>query len=159
MYQCLDFPRMIGPHLYHSQFMFRCQTEQRQRYTDVVIEISLRIQQVIFLLQNGRYQFLRRSLSVGSCDTDDTGTQFPAVIVGQLLQGLQAIVHQQDTAVCSGIFRIIHYRIAATLRQRLCRKPVSIKRSPLQGNKQGTGRTIPAIGRHPLTFQKTCIQS
>ena len=40
MYQCLYFSRMVRTHFDNRHFVFFCQTKQRERYTDVIIEIT-----------------------------------------------------------------------------------------------------------------------
>ena len=97
MNQRLDFTRMIGSHFNDSYLMFRLQAQQGQGHANMVIEISLCIEHSEFLFQYGCNQFLRSGFPVGTGYSHHASPQLTTMIIGQLLQRLKAIFHQQDT--------------------------------------------------------------
>ncbi len=92
-YQFLDVSGVAGSHFYNSEVMFCLQAEEGEWHAYRIIQISLRVQYVIFPGQYGGYKLFGSCLAVGSCNANDTRTQPAAVIIGQLLQGAQAIIH------------------------------------------------------------------
>ena len=45
----LDIARMTGSHLNDSYLMLLCEAEQRLRHTNIIIEITLSIEHIVFL--------------------------------------------------------------------------------------------------------------
>ena len=136
MRQHMNFPRMTGPHFHNRNFMLRLQSKQCKRYTYMIIKISLCIKNVIFSAQNCCNQFFRCCFAIRSSDTNNTCSQLTPIVIGQLLQSLQAIFNQQNTRIillC--IFRFIHNRIAATFLQSLFCKSITIKVASFQSYK------------------------
>ena len=92
-YQFLDVSGMAGSHFHHAKLVFGFQAEKGERHTDWIVQVSQCVQYVVLLRQDGGYKFLGRSLAVGSGDADNTCAQLAVMIVGKLLQGMQAVVH------------------------------------------------------------------
>ena len=53
------------------------------------------------LREYGGDQFLRSRLAVGTSDTDYSCTQLAAVVIGKLLQCLQAVVYEYISLIAS----------------------------------------------------------
>ena len=76
IHECLDFAWMIGTHLHHCHLMLRSELEQRFWHTDVVVEIALCVENLIFFLQHGSNQFLRGGLAIRTRHTNDGRAEF-----------------------------------------------------------------------------------
>ena len=79
---------MICAHLYDSYIVFCRQLEQCFWHADMVVQISLRIEHVIFLCQHSSNKLLGRCLAVSACYADDSCAELLAVMMCQLLQGV-----------------------------------------------------------------------
>ena len=97
--QCLDVARMAGAHLDNGNVVFLCQAEQRLGHAHVVIEIALGIEHVVLLLKHVGNQFLRGGLAVGACDSDDRDMELATMFASQVLEGLEAVVNEDETLV------------------------------------------------------------
>ena len=69
--QSLDFARMVGSHLYHGNIVFGREAQQRLRHAEVVVEVALSVEHVIFFGQYGCHEFLCRGLAVGAGYSND----------------------------------------------------------------------------------------
>ena len=92
-HQFLDVAGVAGSHFHYAELMLCCQAQQGERYTDRIIQISQCVQYIVLLRQYGGYKLLGRCFPIGSCNADDARTQLAAVIIGKLLQGVQAVIH------------------------------------------------------------------
>ena len=94
--------RVAGTHFHHGKVMFRAQAEQGEGNTDVIVQISQGIEHVVSLRKYGGHQFLGSSLSVCTRNADDGCTHLPAVVIGKLLQGFQAVFHHDVSCITFG---------------------------------------------------------
>ena len=135
--QSLDVARMRRAHLHNGNLVLRTQSQQRLGHAYVVVEIALRVQHVVLLLQHGSREFLGRCLSVGTRNAYDWRGERAAMIERQLLERGKAVVAQNVACIAlGGILRLVHYGIGATLVERHCRKLVAVERFALQGEEQ-----------------------
>ena len=65
--------------------MFLPETQQSLWNSDMVVEVALRVEHVVLLLQYGGNQFLCSGLAISARDADDGGAQMDTVVVCQLL--------------------------------------------------------------------------
>ena len=91
-HQCLDVAGMGGTHLYDGNLVLGLQAQQRLRNAHVVVEVALGVEHIIFLRQHFRDKFLGSRLAVGASDADDGNLELPAMLAGQVLKRLQAVV-------------------------------------------------------------------
>ena len=84
---------MVGSHLDDCDVVFLGQLQERLGHSDVVVEVALCIEHIVFLFQHGGNEFLRGGFAIRACDADDGGADMYTMIFGQLLQGGQHIVH------------------------------------------------------------------
>ena len=145
LHQRLDVARMRCSHLHYGNVVFLAESEQGLGHTHVVVEVALCSHHVIAFRQHGAYQFLRRRLTIGSCNANDRYVELAAVFASQVFVGLQTIINQQDTLV-SLVFLLVDNRIGATLLEGLQGKLVAIERGTFQGQKYTTFRTVARIG-------------
>ena len=93
VYQFFDVSRMAGTHFYDAEFMFRFQAQQSKGDTDVVVQVSQRIKYIIGLRKDSGHQLFGSGFPIGACDADEAGAQLAAMVIGKLLQCVQAIVY------------------------------------------------------------------
>ena len=65
--------------------MLGTQTQQCLGHADVVIEVALCEEHVVFLAENSRSKFLCGGLSVGSCNANHRCAELTAVVTGEEL--------------------------------------------------------------------------
>ena len=135
LYQLLDVSRVAGTHFHHGKVVFRAQAKQGEGNTDVIVQISQGIEHVVSLRKYGGHQFLGSSLSVCTRNADDGCTHLPTVVIGKLLQGLQAVFHHDVSCIaCGGIGFFIYYGISTSAFQRSGGKGISVERLAFQRN-------------------------
>ena len=135
--QRLDVARMRRAHLHNGNLVLRTQSQQRLGHAYVVVEIALRVQHVILLLQHGSREFLGCCLSIGARNAYDWRGERASMIERQLLERGKAVVAQNVACIALGrILRLVHYSIGAPLLERHCRKLVAVERCSLQGEEQ-----------------------
>ena len=140
---------MVGPHFHHSHLVFTGEPEQRLGHPDVVVEVALRVEHVVFFGQHGGNEFFGGGLSVGARHADDLGAQRAAVVSGQLLQRVEAVVGQDIPAVAlHGILRLVNHGIGAALLQGFGCKCVAVERFPFEGEEYGAFGAFSAVGGH-----------
>ena len=96
--QGLDFSGVIRTHFNHGNFHIGSNGKQRQRYANVIIQITASIFNLVFLSQHGGNQFLGGCFSIRSRNSYDGNVQLLAVIPSQILQKQQRVVNH-DTFV------------------------------------------------------------
>ena len=80
------------------------------------------------LREYGGDQFLRSRLAVGTSDTDYSCTQLAAMVIGKLLQCLQAVVYEYISLIAfNRVFGFVDDSIGATGFQCFSGKSVSIE--------------------------------
>jgi len=80
-----DVAGVIGPHLNDSYLVRFIHGEQRERYTNMVVEVTLCVGYLELARQANGYQLLGGRFPIGSGDADDGYLQLPPVVVGQFL--------------------------------------------------------------------------
>ena len=159
VHQLLYVAGMTRSHLHYSDFVFRFQSQQRLRHTDVVVEVSLGIQYIVFLLQHRRHEFLCRRLSVGPGDADNLCSEFPAVVVGELLQCLQTVVHEYESlVVLLGEFLFVYHGEGASFVNSLLCEGVSVERRSFEREEDGVFRAVAAVGSHHGVLLEDSVQ-
>ena len=84
----------------------------------MVVEVALRVEHVVLLLQYGGNQFLCSGLAISARDADDGGAQMDTVVFSQLLKGGEHVFHQNQTIVtllC--IFLLVNHGVCRSLFQ------------------------------------------
>ena len=80
-----DITGMRSTHLDKSEVVFSGHAQERQRYADAVVQVALSIEQVVFLLQYSRRQFLGCGLAVGARDAYNPNPQLASPVARQFL--------------------------------------------------------------------------
>ena len=93
---------MVHAHFNDSSFMTFFQTEQCQRHTKVIIEISQCPQSIVFLRKYRSNHILCGSLAYTACDTHNGNIEQAAIIFCQLEHSRSRVFHQKQHAA---IFR------------------------------------------------------
>ena len=75
------------------------QTEQGLGHTNIIIEVALRIEHIVFLGEHGSHKFLGGCLTVGACDADDGDIELATVLTGQILEGLQTVIDKDESVI------------------------------------------------------------
>ena len=132
---------------------------QRQGHADGVVQVALRVVQRVFLRQYGGHQFLGRGLAVGAGDADDGRAQRAAMVACQLLQGLQAVVHQEVAWVAFGqVLRVVDDGAGAAVLQGLGGKGVAVERLAPEGDEQGACGATAAVGGDARALQDSAVE-
>ena len=87
---------MRGTHLHYCYVVLVRQSEQRLGYPHVVVEVTLCSHHVIAFRQHGTHQFLRGCLAIRTRNADDRNIELAAMLAGQVLEGLQAVVDENE---------------------------------------------------------------
>ena len=90
--ECLDVAGMACPHLDDGDVVVGRQAQQRLGYADIVVEVALGVEHVVLLLEHGGDELLRCRFAVGAGDGDDGDIELAAVLTGNVLEGLEAVV-------------------------------------------------------------------
>ena len=100
IHQTMDFTKMVHAHFNDSRFMTFFQTEQCQRHTEVIIEISQCPQSIVFLRKDRSNHILCGSLAHTAGDAHNGNIKQAAVIFCQLQHSRSRVFHQkQHTAI------------------------------------------------------------
>ena len=111
LHQLRNVVGMICAHLNDSQLGSRCYLQQGKRHPDVIVEITLGGNYIVFGGQHGTDKFLGRGLAVGSGDTDYSkmliSKHMLPMIAGQVLQCPKRVRNRYDAAAafCANVFR------------------------------------------------------
>ena len=149
VHERLDVARMACTHLHHGNFVLRLEAQQCLGHTDVIVEVALRVEHVVFLLQHCGEEFLRCRLTVCSRYADDFRAEAAAVVIGEQLQRVQTVLAEDEAAVAfRNEFGLVHYGVCASLSDGLHGEGVSVERCPLEGEEDGTFGAVAAVCRH-----------
>gem|GEM_PF-5995805 len=83
---------MVGSHLDNRHLVFRFQLKQRERYPDMIVEVTLRKERIVFLRKHRSDQLFGSGLSVGACNAYDRRFQSAPVYLCQLLKRVQTAI-------------------------------------------------------------------
>ena len=133
--ECAYVAGMRGPHLHYGEVVLGAEAQQCLRHADVVVEVALREEHVVFLLQHGGGKLLCCGLAVGAGDAYDARAELAAVMARELLQGGEAVV-DEDAARVGGKLLLVHHGVGAALLQRHCGKAVAVERRALEREEQ-----------------------
>lgn len=137
VHQFLDVAGVAGSHFYDGQFVLGAQAQQGEGHADVVVQVAFGVEYVVALRQHGGQQFLGRSLAVGAGDADDARAHLPAVVVGQLLQGFQTVVHEEVAVVSlRSVLGFVDHGVSASGFERAGGKSISVERFAFQGDEE-----------------------
>ena len=100
--QFLYVVRMVSSHLNHSKLSFRINVQDRQRHSDVVVQIALRGGDIVLHRQHSRDQFLGRCLAICPGQSDDSQTfaihkSILSMVAGKHLKSLKRVRHDNNT--------------------------------------------------------------
>ena len=147
LHQRLDVARVRRAHLHDRDVVCGVQAQQCLRHADVVVEVALGVEHVVFLQQHRSREFLCGSLAVGSGDADDRRAERTAVIACELLQSVQTVVDENEASVAlNDVLRFIDNSISAALLKRSRSKLVAVERSAFQGEEQRTDGAVATVG-------------
>ena len=139
---------MVGARFHHRDVVRRREAQQGERHTDVIVQVALGVQHIVLFGQHRRRQLLGRRLAVGSRDLHDGRTELSAMMVGQLLERGEHIVHPQASRIGSRHLGIVHHGISTTGRQSLSGKLIAVERSPFEGKENAAFGAVSGIGGH-----------
>ena len=117
---------MRGSHLHHSDVVAVVQTEQRLGHSHIVVEVALCSHYVVFFSQHGAYQLLGGCLAVGTCDAYDGQLELAAMLTSQVLECLQAVIHEDDAFVRL-VFFLVNDGVGTAFLQCLLGKLVAVE--------------------------------
>ena len=138
----LYLPRVVGAHLHDDQLRPLGNGQQRQRHTQMVVEVALGCRSLVALGQHGMHQLLGGGLTVGAGDAYEGHLQMAAVLARQLLQRFQHIGHH-DAAVVDLVILIANNAQRGPLLQRLRCESVAVEVLALEGEEDAAMRDIP----------------
>lgn len=86
-------------HLDESHLVGGVESEDHERYTDMVVEVALGGKEVVLAREDGADELLRRRLTVGARDADDRDVKLSAVMGGKGLKCRQRIFDKKATRI------------------------------------------------------------
>ena len=147
LHQRLDVARVRRAHLHDCYVVCRVQAQQCLGHADVVVEVALGVEHVVFLQKHRSREFLCGGLAVGSGDADDRRAERTSVIACELLQSVQTVVDENEASVAlNDVLRFIDNSISAALLKRSSSKLVAVERSAFQGEEQRTDGAVATVG-------------
>ena len=117
---------MACAHFHYSDVMRLVQSEQVFGYPYIVVEVALRVHDIVFLLQYGGYQFFSSCFAVGAGNADDGYVELTAVLTGDVLKSLQTVVNH-DVSVVFLVLRFVDDGVCAPFFQRLFGKGIAVE--------------------------------
>ena len=139
--------------------MLRLKTKQCFRHTNIIVEVALRVQHIVFLFQNRRHEFLCCCFTVRACNADDFSSEVTPMVIGKTLQCLQTIIRKYKSFIAlRSILLFVNDGIRTSLLYCLCRESISIEGSTFESKEDRALRTIPAISCHHRMLLKDFIK-
>ena len=89
--QRLDVARVAGTHLDDGDVVFGGQSEECLGHPHIVVEVALRVEHVVLLLQHGGNELLCGRLAVGARNADDGYVELSAMLACQVLESLETV--------------------------------------------------------------------
>ena len=111
---------MTGSHLNDGNLVLFRQAEECLGYADIVVEVPLCIEHIIFLWENSGNQLFRSRLTVGAGDADYWDVELATVLTGKILESLQTVVDKDKLStmvarlLLFGDSRVIDNRIGTS---------------------------------------------
>ena len=159
LHELADVIGMGSSHLHDGDLMLFAQAEECLGHAHVVVEVALGKHHVVFLAENGRYEFFGSGLAVGARDSYHRNVEVAAVLAGEFLEGGEAVVHEDVTPVALlGILLFVHNHIGAAFLQSHAGKLVAVKRGTLQGEEDAALGTIAAVGGNHRVLKVNLIE-
>ncbi len=153
-----NLPGVVGAGLYHRHFMLGAQTQKSAWHTDVVVEVALSEEGVVFHCQHGREQFLGGGLAVGARYLHHRDVGLPAMMCRQCLKRGQYILHQTETVVAFGDnIRFVHHGHGTPLLQGLHGIQVAVEILTLQCKKHAPFGAVATVRRNLGMLQKHLV--
>ena len=112
--QFLYIARMTGPHFHDSKFVSLIHSKEGERNTNLVIEVSLRIKQIVLLLQDSRHQFFSSCFAVCTRNADDSRFKRLPMQTCNSLKHLQTIVDQENIFAISILWLVDNSELGAS---------------------------------------------
>ena len=97
--QPVHFPEVADPHFQDRDLMLLCQVKDRQRQSELVVEIAFRFMHTVLLCQHGRDHFLGACLAHAAGHTDHGNPQIASVVFRDPFQRGQCRI-DFDPAAC-----------------------------------------------------------
>ena len=134
--------------------MVLIQSEQCFGNADIVVEVALGVEYVIFFRKDGGNQFFRCGLAIGSRDANHGNVELSAMLASQVLEGLQAVVHSYNPRKEEGGRRkeitlgdvFVNDGVGTSFLQSLDGKSISVERLPSECEEDASFRTVAAVG-------------
>ena len=170
-HQRLDVTRVTGSHLNDCNLVLLRQTEQCLGHTHVVVEVALGVKHIVFLGKHGSDQFLRGGLAIGAGDANHGDVKLTTVLTGQVLEGLEAVIDEDEPILklcimhscvppVASVLRpsgelcivncelcIVYDGIGTTLFQGLQGELVAVERLAFEGEEDTSFRTVTTVCR------------
>ena len=164
LHQFLDVIRMIRPHLNDCKLRLGIDVQDRQRHSDVIVQIALRGRDVVLHGQHSRDQFLGGGLAVGSGQSYDSQTfaihkSVLTMVTCESLQGLQRVRHDNQTGISrsSRCRTFIHHGITCPCLKSFESIFITIEIFAFQSEEHLAAADGTAVRRHTPAFQKCRI--
>ena len=162
--QFLYVIRMAGSHLNNRNLSLGIDVQDRQRHSDVIVQVALCGRDFVLYRQHSRDQFLGRGLAVGPGQSEDSQTfavhkSVLAMVTCQSLQGLQRVRHDDNTRIARHGCRrsFIHNSITSPCLKSFESIFIAIEILALQSEKHLPAADGAAVRRHTPAFQKCRI--
>ena len=140
---------MTRTHFDHSYFMLFCHRQQSEGYSNMIVEVALRVQHLELFGQHSSYQFLSRSLSVCSSDSNNRSFELVTMMIGKLLQNCEHIIYHDDVLrSCFMFIPFVHNSIGTSFSDCLFCILVAIESGPFESKKHCPIGTYPRIGSY-----------
>ena len=142
----VNLTRVVGAHLHDGNLSIRLDAQQGERHTDVVVQVALSVDDIVFLGQYRRDEFLGGRLAIGAGDGKHNSFALSAVIGGEVLQGLQSVIHDEDALVLRQVFAVSDDEAGHALLGHLQGKVVGIEVLTFQGEEDSVFFDLAAVG-------------
>ena len=157
-----DLPARARTHLHDAELHVAGHRQQGQRYADVVVQVAPGGIDFVLLGQHAADQLLRGGFAVAARDGEDRQPQLPAVFPGEGLQGLQCVVHDDQTVclVGAGVRErgIVHDGVCRPLFEGVGCEAVAVERRPPEREEYGIGLDAAGVRRNARVAQIQFIQ-
>jgi hypothetical protein len=145
---------MTGSHLNNGNIMLFVQTEKCLGNPYVVVEVPLRVENVILFRQHRSHQFLGGSLTIGASNGNDRDIELSAVFTSQIFEGLQTVVNFYNPRKEGGGRRkeitlgdvLVNDGISTSFLQSLYGEFVTIERFAFEGEEDTSFGTVTTVG-------------
>ena len=118
---------MAGSHFNDCNLMLFCQAEECFGNAYIIVEVTLRIEHIIFLREYSGNQFFGGCLAIRSCNSNHGDIELSAMFASQILKRLQTVIYQDESLILLVFWFVDNGIAAAFFKGRSC-KLITIKR-------------------------------